>query len=135
MTTKRLYSAFLLLFATWFASGLLRTDVTVSANFQSTLKIVKLRTEYKENPVGIDTRGPRFSWQIQSGRRGVMQSAYQIIVTQAAAEMRNLPVWDTGKVNSDQSNQLAYRGPQLQSTQRYYWRVKVWDATGNASDW
>src|SRR5882724_11089067 len=136
MTTKRLYSAFLLLFATWFASGLLRTDVTVSANFQSTLKIVKPRTEYKENPVGIDTRAPRFSWEIQSDRRGVTQSAYQIIITQAAAEMRNLPVWDTGKVNSDQSIQVSYTGQQhFQSAQRYYWRVRIWDATGNASEW
>ena len=139
MTTKWLYSAFLFLSAICFASSFLRTELSVSANSQkapaSPLKIVGLRTEYKENPMGIDTREPRFSWQMQSDRRGVAQSAYQIIVTRAASEMRNLPVWDTGKVNSDESIQHAYNGQPLQSGQRYEWRVRVWDKGSTASDW
>src|SRR5258708_30667885 len=118
MTTKRLYSAFLVLFAMSFVSGFFRTDVTVSANLQSTLKIVKLRTEYKENPVGIDTGEPRFSWQIQSGRRGVIQSAYQIVVARTEHDVQGpIPAWDTRKVPSDESIQCVYRGPSLQSKQ------------------
>src|SRR6185503_233836 len=44
------------------------------------LRVVGLRTEYKENPVGIDTRKPRLSWRLDSAARGVVQSAYEIRV-------------------------------------------------------
>jgi len=32
--------------------------------------VLNLRAEYQENPIGIDVRQPRWSWQIQSARRG-----------------------------------------------------------------
>ena len=98
------------------------------------LKVVKLRTEYLENPLGIDARKPRLSWQLQSNRRGVMQSAYQVRVTGSAGGGSD-PVWDSGRVRSDQSVHVAYGGPALQSGQRYHWQVRVWDDAGKPSDW
>jgi alpha-L-rhamnosidase len=101
------------------------------------ISIAGLRTEYKVNPLGIDARKPRLSWQIQSSARGIMQSAYQLRVARSERELRagsNL-AWDSGRVNSDQSINLAYDGPPLQSGQRYYWQARVWDANGKASDW
>ncbi len=44
-------------------------------------------------------------------------------------------VWDSGKVESDQSINVAYAGPELKSRQRYYWQVRVWDQQGNASEY
>ena len=99
--------------------------------------VTDLRVEYQENPIGIDVRQPRLSWQIQSGRRGTMQSAYQIQVAVATVDFegqRNL-LWDSGKVKSDESIQRVYEGPQLRSAQRYFWRVRVWDDVGEASSW
>jgi hypothetical protein len=48
------------------------------------LVVVRLRTEYAENPVGIDVRKPRLSWQLQAPGRGVVQSAYHIRVARSA---------------------------------------------------
>jgi alpha-L-rhamnosidase len=101
------------------------------------LKPVGLRTEYKNNPLGIDTRKPRLSWLLQSSARGVMQAAYHIRVAPTEGDLRagkNL-VWDTARVDADQSIHLVYEGQPLKSGQRYYWQVRVWDGSGQPSDW
>ena len=36
--------------------------------------------ENLSNPIGLDIRQPRFSWQLISDKRNVMQSAYEIRV-------------------------------------------------------
>jgi alpha-L-rhamnosidase len=100
-------------------------------------RVIALRTEYKENPLGIDVRKPRLSWQLQSDHRGVVQSAYQIQVARTEGELRaarNL-LWDSGQVKSAQSTLISYEGPALQSAQRYYWRVRVWNGRSEASNW
>ncbi len=38
-------------------------------------------------------------------------------------------------MSSDQSVQVVYAGPQLQSGKRYYWQVRVWDNKGRNSAW
>ncbi len=95
-------------------------------------RVVGLRTEYKENPLGIDARKPRLSWRIESGSRGVLQAAYEIRVTHAGP---GKVVWDSGKVASDASIQRVYEGPALRSGERYDWQVRVWDGSGSASAW
>ena len=42
-------------------------------------------------------------------------------------------VWDSGKVDSDQSVNVPYGGPSPESRRRYYWQVRVWDAQGQPS--
>ena len=46
----------------------------------SYVDVVKMRTENRVNPLGIGTSTPRFSWQITSDRKGVVQTSYQILV-------------------------------------------------------
>jgi len=92
------------------------------------LRIKDLRTEYKENPLGIDSLKPRFSWKLQSDARGVVQSAYQIRVAESEADLNaGKTIWDSKRVNSDQSIHRTYDGPPLKTGQRYYWQVRVWD--------
>src|SRR5258706_10461403 len=101
------------------------------------LRLVGLRTEYKENPLGIDARKPRLSWQLQAPGRGVVQSAYQVRVALSAGGLgggKDL-VWDTGRVTSDESTLRAYDGQPLRSGQRYHWQVRVWDGGGKPSEW
>lgn len=99
-----------------------------------------LRCEYLHNPLGIDATHPRLSWQLHSndpGARGRSQSAYQVVVTTTAKGLTTDQgdLWNTGKVESEQSQHVTYQGRPLQSEQACWWKVRVWDQDGNASDW
>ncbi|PYY04731.1 MAG: alpha-L-rhamnosidase [Acidobacteria bacterium] len=91
---------------------------------------VRLRCESVENPLGIDTPAPHFSWQSDSKEWNWSQSAYQITVESSAD---SADVWDSGKVNSPESVGIVYGGPKLKARTRYYWRVRVWDSEGRVS--
>ena len=93
------------------------------------VSVGNLRVENLDQPLGIDTAEPRFSWQITSDKRDVRQTAYQIIVNDDKGE-----VWNTGKVESDQQLWLRYAGKKLQSNTFCTWKVKVWTTAGE-SDW
>ncbi|WP_188881897.1 alpha-L-rhamnosidase [Alicyclobacillus cellulosilyticus] len=93
-----------------------------------------LTCEYRRNPIGIDVAQPRFNWQIDAEDRDVMQAAYQIQVARADTSFTEC-VWDSGRVVSDASIHVTYAGAPLQPRTRYEWRVRVWDAAGNTSDW
>ncbi|MBT2293136.1 glycoside hydrolase family 78 protein [Paenibacillus albidus] len=88
------------------------------------LQVFDLQTEYINNPMGLDTKTPRLGWKLKADRKNVMQQAYQV---QASVNESFIDVvWDSGKVESDQSQRIIYDGPELQSMERIYWRVKVW---------
>ena len=103
----------------------------------SQVSVVQLKTEDKINPIGMGELNPRFSWQIQSGAQGVMQTAYEIrVATDEKQLMRGKKLlWTSGKVASDQSVFVPYGGPELMTGQRYLWQVRVWDNQGNTSEW
>ncbi|PUZ25359.1 alpha-rhamnosidase [Chitinophaga parva] len=96
-----------------------------------------LRVEYAEEPVGIDITQPRFSWELESNARGVMQTAYQVMVASSEAALRDdkPDLWDSKQVSSDQSLNVAYAGKALQSGQHCYWKVRVWTKDGDPGKW
>jgi len=125
--------------------------LSVSCQKQTT-KVADMQCEYLSNPLGVDVLSPRFSWKITSGQRGVYQKSYQIIVSDNNKNIhKNIGnCWDSGKVNSKRTTNIAYNGVPLKSNQNYYWRVcfetdhnkKVWSKvsffhTGlfHISDW
>jgi alpha-L-rhamnosidase len=101
------------------------------------MKLQRLRCEYEVNPIGIDAVFPRLSWELDNTRRGAMQAAYQVLVARALEELAGDrgTLWESGKVASDQSIHVAYAGSKLSSRQRCFWKVRVWDEQGGASDW
>lgn len=98
---------------------------------------VQLRCEYTETPLGIDTPAPRFSWAIDDTLRGTVQKAYQVIVSSSMAKLSQNKgdIWNSKKVVSDQSQFVLYQGIPLESSQRYYWKVRIWKNAGRVSKW
>jgi alpha-L-rhamnosidase len=94
----------------------------------SAFTLTHLRCEYRENPLGIDELRPRLEWRMRTRRRGARQTTYQI----TARDELGKALWDSGRVDSDQSAQVEYAGPALRSRQRVTWRVRVWDERGDS---
>lgn len=94
--------------------------------------VTGLRTEQMTNPMGLDTATPRLSWQLESSRKNVMQTAYQILVASSpellAQDKGDL--WDSGKVQSDASQWITYQGMPLKSNRRAYWKVRSYTTEG-----
>ena len=84
------------------------------------LKVFDLRTEYLEDPIGLDAAQPRFSWKLDSSRQNVIQTARRIVAFSAGALL-----WDSGTVAGSESQRVRYEGPALLSRQQVEWRVTV----------
>lgn len=107
-----------------------------AANKDHSWSVDDPRTEDLVNPLGIDNPTPELAWFVSSTRNGARQTAYEIQVASSATKLRsNTPdVWSSGQTRSDVT-WIHYRGPTLASSQKYYWRVRVWDDRDHASAW
>ncbi|MGD9201553.1 MAG: family 78 glycoside hydrolase catalytic domain, partial [Chitinispirillia bacterium] len=99
--------------------------------------ITNLRCEYLDNPLGIDTVSPRLSWEIESERKNVKQTAYQII---AASSIKMLDIdranlWNSGRVESDKTIHINYTGRKPESFDQVFWKIRIWDQDGQVSEW
>ena len=99
----------------------------------SPLEIHQLRVEYLENPEGIDVEKPRFSWVLKGDGFNRHQTAYQIHVSTSKNDINNGAIWNSGKISSNETNQIIYDGATLVSGKKYFWNVTVWDKNGVSS--
>jgi hypothetical protein len=97
----------------------------------------RLRCEQTVDPLGVDAPQPRLSWQLQSEQRIQMQTAYQVLAASGPERLARDEgeLWDSGRVASDETLGVLYQGRPLQSSQRVFWKVRVWDKAGHASAW
>ena len=95
---------------------------------ETSTEVMRLRTEYLRNPIGIDIKTPRFSWELNSNIRGAKQSAYEITVSTDKTGANT--IWNSGRIESEKSVNISYTGSALAPSTRYYWNVKVWDNSG-----
>jgi alpha-L-rhamnosidase len=115
----------LTLFILGFCSNIFAQDLTVK----------DLTCEHRKDPIGIDIIQPRFSWKITAAGNNIMQSAYSIRVSTDGKFSGSKTIWQSGKVESNESVLIDYNGPALKSAQRYFWQVKIWDNRGRESKW
>jgi len=108
--------------------------VTAFAESAGPLAPTALRCEYLDNPMGVDMAKPRFFWVVGHPERGQVQSAYQVVVSTDAKAAAG-DVWDSGKIASAKSTQVAFAGKALESGKSYFWKVRVWDRDGRESAW
>ncbi len=101
----------------------------VNDNLSKELIVKDLLVEYLEEPFGLDTLNPRFSWKLKSSKRGQRQTAYQILVASSYKNVKGGTgdIWDSGKINSYRQSNIKFEGSKLNSRTKYYWKVKIWD--------
>ncbi|MDO3695303.1 glycoside hydrolase family 78 protein [Wenyingzhuangia sp. chi5] len=89
-----------------------------------------------KNPLAVTANHPRLSWQLSATGLNVSQSAYQILVASSLEKLEEntADIWDSERVTSNQS-QLISIGQSLNAETKYFWKVKVWNQKGEASDW
>lgn len=104
-------------------------SLLLSLPLAAKVEVTHLRVENLTAPLGIDTGQPRFSWQIVSDKKGVVQTGYHIIVSNDNGEC-----WNSGRVVSDQQLWVPYGASPLKSAQHCTWRVKVFTNKGE-TDW
>ena len=103
------------------------------------VEVTNLRVENWDEPLGIDTSEPRFSWQMTSdkkiatphsdrGSENVRQTAYQIVVSGDQGEL-----WNSGRIESNQQLWVPYGGQSLKSNTHCTWKVKVWTTAGETA--
>ena len=112
----------------------------LSSTLANALTPQRLRCEYLENPLGIDVVEPRLSWELRAtdeNAHGLRQNAYQVQVASSADLLASdkPDLWDSGKVESDETVGIVYGGKRLASRDRCHWRVRVWDQDGEPSAW
>lgn len=99
--------------------------------------VTGLRCENMCDPLAIDTTNPHFSWKIESGNDGLIQSAYEIMVSTDSLELAadSADLWSSGKVYSSSSVMVPYGGCRLSAPSLSFWKVRVWNESGKPSDW
>lgn len=107
-----------------------------SAENTNTVSVSSLTCNMATNPLAVH-EAPRFSWKIQSDGFNISQNAYQILVASSEEKLKNNEgdIWDSGKVDSNQSHLVNYGGSDLKSETKYFWKVKIWNQNNTASNW
>lgn len=92
-----------------------------------------LRVDLLENPLGIQTMDPAFSWRMNDPDTNEVQTAYRVTVSKKSS-MKN-PVAQSGWVASNKNTNVHLEGIEalLEENQLYYWQVETKDKEGNAS--
>ncbi len=104
---------------------------------KSLIEPEQLLCEAKENPIGLATAQPRFSWKNAFHANNSRQTAYQILVASSPELLgkETADLWNSGKVSDKTSIWVPYEGKALQSRSMGYWQVRVWDQNDTPSDW
>jgi alpha-L-rhamnosidase len=103
--------------------------------FAQDLSLKDLTVDHKANPIGTGSKQPRFSWKITGKRNNIMQTAYFLRVATDEKFSTSKIIWQSGKVESEESILQSYKGPDLKSGQKYFWQVKIWDNDGKETKW
>ena len=102
------------------------------------VKVDRMTCEYIENPMGLDVRSPRFNWTLEASNPDSYshrQTAYMIEVSALLPSGKKSVQWNTGWVESDDTQLIPYGGAPLVSDTDYIWRVRIRDENGHESAW
>lgn len=89
-----------------------------------------------KDPLGFYDAEPVMSWKLPASGAGKAQRAYQVVAATSADRLPDRPdLWDSGKVESEQSVYVPYGGAPLSSRDTVHWQVRFWDEQDQPSPW
>ncbi len=93
----------------------------------SSLSLSALTVEGRDTLMGSDILHPRLSWKLQSSQRDLKQAGYQVLVASSKEKLdkNEGDLWDSGKITSDASINIEYKGKPFSSYQNCFWKVHV----------
>ncbi len=94
-----------------------------------------LGVEFRKNPVGIDIKRPRFSWEVEASESELQNGFFNQIGYRIHMLKENEIFWDSGDKLSNQINNIEYNGPDLAPFTEYIWKVKIQAEGGEWSKW
>ncbi len=97
----------------------------------SALSAARLRCEGLVEPLGIDVRIPRLSWNLTADTAGEGTTAFEI----DARDPSGAVAWASGKVTGPQTLQAEWSGRVLVSRERITWKVRAWDNHDRPGAW
>jgi len=99
------------------------------------LKVISTSVDNMEKATGVNPDHFFFSWKMISGENNVKQTAYRILLSETKKFSEKNIIWDSGKIEEEQSILVDYKGKKLKTDKYYFWKVKVWDNNKNESEW
>jgi len=96
------------------------------------LAIEKVTLNYETTLAGCEML-PVFGWTIVSSLRNVQQRCWRLQLS--ASEDFAHPLYDSGEVNDDRSNNIELPAIACAHSTRYFVRVRIGDNHGERSDW
>jgi len=108
----------------------------INCTLKAAVKITDLKCENLTSPNAIDNTKPHFSWKIKSDLP-MHQQSYEIQVASDSSLMIDgtANLWNSGRIDTSLTVMVPYNGTALTARSLCYWRVRVWDEQGAASDW
>jgi alpha-L-rhamnosidase len=99
------------------------------------LVMKNIRVESLIEPLGLDEKIPRFSYILEASdssqsQEGVYQVRRKIAVTRIGGKEKDVPVWDTDWVKTEESLLIPYAGSALEPKSRYEVQIEVEDNRG-----
>lgn len=96
------------------------------------MKIEELMVQGLSEPLGLSTEKPVFRYILKSmgkNNSDSYQTAFRLLAasTKALLEQNIGDLWDSGIQKQKETFGILYQGKPLQSRQRVYWKVFVWD--------
>ena len=122
--------------ATGARSALLGLLLALSLPAFAGVQVLDLKTDSAREPLGIGNSTPRLGWRMEADRRGVMQSARQVLVASTPDKLApgKADLWDSRRTTTSEP-WVDYAGAPLGERQLAYWTVRVWDERGEPTAW
>lgn len=112
-------------------------SLSFSVQARDKVTVQNLNCNNATNPLVVSVEKPVFSWQLDAKDFNVLQEAYQILVASSEEKLKRNEgdLWDSGKLNSNVSQGINYKGKSLKNETKYFWKVRVWSNDKKVSSW